>query len=114
MSGELPVDGAGVTTRGGSLHVQSIDAAAFELFTTPPRVRRADVRLSSLEPIRCPSPWRHPIAWLRWNPLQRRRVTLRLPNCEVEPAPGGAVTLTPHPTEENDAPDFRFAGDDAG
>ncbi|HEU4735500.1 MAG TPA: hypothetical protein VFS48_00535 [Solirubrobacterales bacterium] len=100
----IPVTAAIAAERSGSLTITDVDPAAWELFTTEPRVRRAAVRLQSFDPEPCPSPWRHPVAWLRWNPLVSRRITMVLPNCEIASGEDGSVTLTPRPAEP--APDL--------
>lgn len=83
----------------GSLTIKTLDADAWEVFTAPLRPR-GEVRISSLNPIARPSPWRHPIRWLRWNPLLRVRTTMVFPNCETEDAGDGALRLHPHPVSD--------------
>jgi hypothetical protein len=82
------------TERSGSLTITDFDADAFEALFQP-ETGGHEVRVTSVESIACPSPWRHPIRWLRWNPLLRSRTTLVLPNCEVHEHGDGSVSLTP-------------------
>ena len=95
----IPITAAIAAEGSGSMRIIDIDPAAWELFTTAPRVRRAAVRLQVFDPLPCPSPWRHPVRWFRWNPLMSRRTEMVLPDCEIEPGGDGSVTLTPRLAE---------------
>lgn len=89
--------------RSGSLKVNEVDANALGLLAGSlerPIRRRGNVRIENRERIACPSPWRHPIAWLRWNPLQHRVTTAEFPDCIVTVNPDRGVVLEP----QNPAP----------
>lgn len=86
------------TERSGSLTVKSFDSEAWEAITQP-TTRRGEVRIHCFAPIPCPSRWRHPLRWLRWNPFMQKRTTLVLPNCEMQDNQDGTVSLVPYRAE---------------
>lgn len=94
-------------SRGVTMHFAEVDPefAAGALSGTRAGVT---VHLDALERIPAPSPWRHPIAWLRWNPQQRIRVRLTLHNADVERGDDGGIRISP----ANPADDpFPYLGD---
>lgn len=96
------------TERSGSLTIQEFDSDAWEAITQP-TTRTGEVRVSHSEPIPCPSPWRHPIRWLRWNPFMQRRTTLVMPNCDLQDNGDGTITLLAHRPGPEPFPGFNFA-----
>lgn len=59
-------------TRSGTLKFTEFDEAAFQaLLGGPPAAMTWGVAIQASQPLRTPCPrfWRHPLQWLRWNPL---------------------------------------------
>ena len=70
--------GLGPTERSGSFKLQSVDdrwtEEVFGFLTGARPAPEPDgpydiVIIPERQPVPCPSFWRHPIRWLRWNPL---------------------------------------------
>lgn len=71
------------TERSGSLRIQAINAdwaeEVFAFAAAKAAEARFDISILMDPRVPCPSPWRHPLRWLRWNPLLRqpeRRIQL--------------------------------------
>lgn len=71
-----------VKERSGTLKIASLDAQLYTkvigAIPTPKGLPKYTISITTLERAPCPSPWRHPLRWLRWNPFLRVRVTTRI------------------------------------
>jgi hypothetical protein len=64
----------GRTERSGTFNIASFDEEFYRKvigFIPPPPgpLPLYTISVTYRDPVPCPSPWRHPLRWLRWNPF---------------------------------------------
>jgi hypothetical protein len=61
----------------------------------PKKEQTYQVTLTSFHQVPCPSLWRHPLRWLRWNPLMMTRIIFTMNGVTLDRNDDGSMNFHP-------------------